>query len=126
MKTLTIIAATIVTLALISYSIGIITEQRKRVIINRVLIFLSIGVFLDITSTIMMIVASENSMFTLHGLLGYSSLALMITDAFFLWRYRLKHGSGKKVSRALHIYSRIAFTWWVIAYITGSLLVALR
>ncbi len=126
MKTLTIIAATIVTLALISYSIGIITEQRKRVIINRVLIFLSIGVFLDITSTIMMIVASENSMFTLHGLLGYSSLALMITDAFFLWRYRLKHGSGKKVSGALHIYSRIAFTWWVIAYITGSLLVALR
>lgn len=126
MKTLAIIAATIVTLALISYSIAIITEQRKKVVINIVLIFLSLGVILDISSTAMMIIVSENSPFTLHGIMGYSSLALMITDAFLLWRYRIKHGSGKVVSRAIHLYSRVAYILWILAYITGSLMVALK
>ncbi len=126
MKTLTIIAATIVSLALISYSIAIITEQRKKVVINRVLIFLTIGVILDITSTTLMIIASENSMFTLHGVLGYSSLTLMLTDAILLWKFRIKKGPETEVSASLHIYSRIAYLWWVVAYITGSLLVALR
>ena len=126
MKTLAIIAATIVTLALISYSIAIITEQRKKVVINIVLIFLSLGVILDISSTAMMIIVSENSPFTLHGIMGYSSLALMVTDAFLLWRYRLKHGSGKVVSRSIHLYSRVAYILWVLAYITGSLMVAMK
>lgn len=126
MKTLAIVAASIVTLALISYSIGIITEQRKRIAINRVLIFISIGVLLDITSTSMMIIVSENSPFTLHGLMGYSSLTLMIIDAFLLWRFRLKNGPGKEVSGAIHLYSRIAYILWVLAYITGSLMVMMR
>jgi hypothetical protein len=39
MNTLSIIGASIVTLALISYSIGILTEQFKKKIISRVLIF---------------------------------------------------------------------------------------
>lgn len=126
MKPLAIVAASIVTLALISYSIGIITEQRKKIVINRVLIFISIGVLLDITSTTMMILVSENSPFTLHGLLGYSSLSLMIIDAILLWRFRLKNEPGKEVSGAIHLYSRIAYIWWVLAYITGSLMVMMR
>jgi len=125
-KTLAIIAATIVTLALISYSAAIITEQRKKVVINSVLIFLSLGVLLDIASTTMMIIVSENSPFTLHGIMGYSSLALMLTDAVLLWRFRILQDSEKVVSRGLHLYSRIAYLLWVAAYITGSLLVAMR
>ena len=126
MKPLAIVAASIVTLALISYSIGIITEQRKRIVLNRVLIFISIGVILDITSTTMMILVSENSPFTLHGLLGYSSLSLMIIYAILLWKFRLKNGSGKEVPVAIHLYSRVAYIWWVLAYITGSLMVMMR
>ena len=126
MKTLSIVAATVVTFALISYSIAIITEQRKKVVINRVLFFLSMGVILDISATTMMIIASENSPFSLHGILGYSSLTLMLTDAVLLWRFRIINGPGTKVTKGLHIYSRIAYLLWVMAYITGSLLVALR
>ena len=81
MKPLAIFAATIVTLALISYSIAILTEQRKKLVINRVLVFLTLGVILDISATIMMIIVSENSPFTIHGILGYSSLTLMLIDA---------------------------------------------
>jgi hypothetical protein len=120
------IAATVVTLALISYSIAIITEQRKRKVINLVLVFLSLGVLLDIGATTMMIIVSENNPFTLHGILGYSSLTAMVIDAILLWRFRMKKGSQVKVARPVHLYSRIAYTWWVAAYITGTLMVMLK
>lgn len=126
MKPLAMFAATIVTLALISYLIAILTEQRKKLVINRVLIFLTLGVILDISATTMMIIVSENSPFTLHGILGYSSLTLMVIDAVLLWRFRIRSGSGAKVGRGLHLYSRIAIIWWVTAYITGSLMVMLK
>lgn len=126
MKPLAIFAATVVTLALISYSIAIITEQRKRLVINRVLVFLTMGVVLDISATIMMIIVSENSPFTLHGMLGYSSLTLMLIDALLLWRFRIRNGAGEVVSRGVHLYSRIAYIWWVAAYITGTMLVMMK
>jgi len=119
------IAATVVSLALISYSIAIITEQRRRKVINRVLIFLTLGVVLDISATTMMIIVSENSPFTLHGMLGYSSLTLMVIDAVLLWRFRMKTSSSELVPKPLHLYSRIAYIWWVAAYITGTLMVML-
>jgi heme A synthase len=120
------IAASVVTLALISYSIAILTEQRRRKVINRVLVFLTLGVVLDMSSTAMMIIVSENSPFTLHGILGYSSLTLMIIDAILLWRYRMKNGPAETVVRPVHLYSRIAYIWWVAAYLTGSLMVMLK
>ena len=120
------IAATVVTLALISYSIAILTEQKKRKVINLVLTFLTLGVVLDVSATAMMIIVSENSPFTLHGILGYSSLTAMLIDAVLLWRFRIKNGSEEKVTRPLHLYSRIAYIWWVAAYITGTLMVMLK
>jgi hypothetical protein len=120
------IAATVVTLALISYSIAILTEQKKRMVINLVLTFLTLGVVLDVSATAMMIIVSENSPFTLHGILGYSSLTAMLIDAVLLWRFRIKKGSEEKVTRPLHLYSRIAYIWWVAAYITGTLMVMLK
>ena len=66
MNTLSTIGATIVTLALISYSIGIISEQVSKKIIPRVLIFITLGVVLDVTATVFMILGSTNSPFTYH------------------------------------------------------------
>ena len=126
MKPLAMFAATVVTLALISYSIAILTEQRKKLVINRVLVFLTLGVVLDISATIMMIIVSENSPFTIHGILGYSSLTLMLIDAILLWRFRIRNGAGEVVSRGVHLYSRIAYIWWVLAYITGTLMVMMK
>ena len=126
MKSLASFAATVVTLALISYSIAILTEQRKKLVINRVLVFLTLGVVLDISATIMMIIVSENSPFTIHGILGYSSLTLMLIDAILLWRFRIRRGAGEVVSRGVHLYSRIAYIWWVLAYITGTMMVMMK
>jgi len=126
MKTILIVGTAIVNLALIFYSIGIITEQVRHTIGKRVLVFVSMGLVFDITATILMIIGSENPAFTAHGLLGYSSLTGMLIDAILLWRLRLKNGLNAEVSKGLHWYTRIAYAWWLAAYITGALIVILK
>ena len=111
-----------VTAALLAYSIAVITEQIKKEVNNIVLIFLTSGVLLDITATSFMIYGSSISGFTLHGLLGYSALLGMLIDTFLIWKNYLKFGS--KISKSIHRYSLLAYLWWVIAFITGGLLVA--
>lgn len=125
MNYLTTIGAVVVTLALTFYSIGIITEQRTRLISARVIGFVSFGLLFDITATVLMIVGSSRPMFTWHGIIGYCALTLMMIDTTFLWQHRLMHSTETLVARRIHLYSRFAYTWWVAAYITGALLVAI-
>jgi len=124
MKSVLIAGTIIVNLALICYSIGIISEQRKHIITKNIIIFLTLGVILDITATTCMIIGSTSSPFSLHGLLGYSSLAAMIIETCLAWRHWLLFNDNK-VSNRLHIFSRMAYIWWVLAYITGAGLVFL-
>jgi hypothetical protein len=50
----------------------------------------------------------------------------MFIDAVLIWRLKIKNGSYSPVPDNIHIYSRYAYIWWVIAFITGGVLVALR
>ncbi len=126
MKIISMIGAVIVTLALISYSIGVITEQRRKRIIKTVLIFITLGIILDITATICMIVGSSNTPFTLHGFLGYSALVAMLIDVVMIWKFYKKNGSNTDVPKSLHRYTLLAYVWWVVAYITGSMIVMMK
>jgi hypothetical protein len=125
MKLASMIGSFIVTIALVFYSIGYTRERRRQLVTSGVLTFYTIGVSLDITATIFMIIGSTKGLLTPHGMIGYSSLLGMLTDTFILWRHYLQKGPEEKVSRAVHLFSRIAFIWWIIAYITGGLLVAI-
>lgn len=125
MNQLSQIGITIVFLALISYSTAIITEQKKKTINKTILIFLTTGVCLDIIATIFMILGSSKGGLTLHGFIGYSSLTGMLIDAILIWKLRIKSGINAPVPVKLHIYSRYAYIWWILAFITGGLLVAL-
>ena len=116
----------IVILALIAYSIAILTEQKIHRVSNRVIIFITAGIILDITATVFMIIGSSNTPFTLHGFIGYSSLAAMLVDTVFIWKHRLTFGREESVPRSLHLYSRYAYIWWIVAFITGGLLVVLK
>lgn len=118
--------AGIVIFALLAYSLSIITEQRKKLVTPFVLRFLTIGIVLDITATIFMIIGSSKSAFTLHGLLGYSSLAGMLADTVLIWRFHRNSKPGTRVPNWLHQYSRYAYAWWVIAFATGLMLVIFR
>jgi len=120
------IGAGIVIFALLAYSLSIITEQRKKLVTSIVMRFLTIGIVLDITATTFMIIGSTNSAFTLHGILGYSSLTGMLIDTILIRRFYLSSKPGTIVPKRLHLYSRYAYGWWVIAFITGLMLVVLR
>ena len=125
MKTASIIGSMIVIIALLFYSMGFMNERRKKLVTSRVLLFYTIGITLDITATIFMIIGSSKGIISVHGFIGYSSLLGMLADTILLWRHNLKEGPDREVNPGLHLYSRIAYTWWVIAFITGGLLVAI-
>jgi hypothetical protein len=121
MNSVLIRAVIVVTFALISYSIGVITEQRKHFVSKLVLIFLTIGVVLDISSTALMIIGSGKIPITVHGFIGYSALLVMLTDTILIWRFSRKYGNAR-VPKGLNLYTRVAYTWWVVAYIAGAII----
>jgi len=118
------VGTSIVFLALLFYSVGILTEQKHKRVLPRVLTFLTLGIIFDIIATAFMIAGSSKGLLTFHGILGYSALLAMLIDNILIWRLRFKNGIGVVVSYAVHTYSRYAYFWWVIAFITGGLLVA--
>ena len=122
MDTIIKIGVIAVLFALLFYSIGIFTEQRKKVINKTVLIFLSLGLFFDIAATGSMIMGSNNSMFTFHGVIGYAGLIAMTIETILAYRFNSKYGAEVKVGKALHHYSLYAYILWVIVFITGSML----
>jgi hypothetical protein len=115
MNTFLMAGSSVVTLALIFYSIGIITEQRKKTISTFALTFVALGLLFDITGTLLMIVGAHFKLLTWHGLIGYTALGGMLVDTILLWKGR----AGKTPSKKVHIYTRIAYIWWVIAYLSG-------
>ena len=126
MKIYSMIGSLVVTLALISYSIGFFKQQKSKLISSRVILFFTIGVLLDISATTLMILGSTKGGLTFHGFIGYSSLLGMCIDTILLWIHNRKNGSTATTNKTLHLYSRCAYIWWVAAFITGGLLVALR
>ena len=113
---------TIVVLALVGYTVGVVIEQRARRVTRRALAFLVLGVVLDVTATVCMILGS-GKVLTLHGLLGYSALAGMLIETALAGRQRLR-SSDAEVPRWLHLFTRAAYSWWVIAFVSGGILVA--
>ena len=123
MNPFTRIAVTLVTLALILYTVGTVGQQRSRRTGASVIAFLTGGVTLDIVATMFMILGSGKAL-TLHGLLGYSALAAMLTEVAIAWRWRLAR-CDEPITEGMALYGRLAYGYWVLAFISGGLLVAL-
>jgi hypothetical protein len=116
------VGVTIVVLAFASYTVGVVIEQRARRVARRALAFLVAGVVFDVTATICMILGSRQVL-TLHGVLGYSALAGMLVETVLAARHRLRSGDAE-VPRWLHLSTRAAYSWWVVAFVSGGILVA--
>jgi hypothetical protein len=114
-------AVIVVTFALVSYTIAVIIEQRQHRILGKVLGFITAGVTLDIASTMLMIIGSGKIPITVHGFIGYSALTVMLIDTILIWKHWSKNRSAP-VSRALNIYTRCAYGWWVVAYVAGAVI----
>ncbi|KAF0238564.1 MAG: hypothetical protein FD181_936 [Prolixibacteraceae bacterium] len=123
MNFLAVVGAFIITLSLLSYGIGSIAVVRFKIVTTGILVFLTLGVLLDFVAVIMMIMNSGKSLFSLHGLLGYSAIITMIINVFLVWRLYFKNGLDSVIGNSVIMYSKIAYAWWLIVYITGSILV---
>ncbi len=121
-----LIGTSVVNIALIFYTIAIIREQKNKLVNNATLIFFNIGVISDITATICMITGSTHTALSSHGIIGYSALLIMITECVLLWKHWLTKGQKTEVTLKLHLFSRYAYIWWVIAYFTGIVIMAIR
>lgn len=126
MKPILIAGTTIVNLALISYSIGVFKQRKAKALTKNVMTFLTLGVIFDITATICMVIGSSKGGMSLHGFIGYSSLLGMLIDIWFSYRAVSKNGIGTQISSSFNRNTTIAYIYWIAAYITGALIVALR
>ena len=126
MKEVTIVGIIFVQVALILYTIFIILESKRQKTTKSVLIFITLAVLFDIAATTCMMIGTTRTYFTFHGIMGYIGLLLMIIDAVLLWKYKIKQGAEVLISKSLNLFSRIAYTWWVIAFMTGVLISIFR
>ncbi len=115
----------IVNLALISYTTAIIIQRRKKLMTRNVLTFLTLGIIFDVTSTICMIIGAGHFI-TVHGVIGYSSLAGMVADTVSSYSLVRKKGMNTKVSQVFNRWSGIAWLYWIVAYLTGVIIVAMK
>jgi len=115
-------AVATVTLALILYTVGALAEQRSRRAGGAARRFLTLGLTFDVIATALMVAATGSFSPTLHGWLGYSALTLMLVDVVLIWRHWRSRASAA-IPWGLHLYTRIAYAYWVIAYFTGAALV---
>lgn len=105
--------------ALIFYTIFIINEHKKKKAANIVLYSLTIAVIFDLIATGSMMAGTDKTYFTLHGIIGYSALLMMIIDAVLIWRHKIQKGAEEAFSKGLNIYSKVAYAWWVVAFLNG-------
>lgn len=113
----------IVVLALLCYTIATAAHQREHRVSRRVMRFLTAGLVFDVVATACMILGSKSEGVTLHAVLGFSALGGMLLETVLAWRHRRAHGE-RPVSDRLAMYSRLAYAYWVIAFISGGMLVA--
>ncbi len=126
MNTTILIGTIIVNLALISYSIAVFKQRKAKALNKNVMTFLTLGIILDITATIFMIIGSSKGGFTLHGFIGYSSLTGMLLDTYFSYKFVKKNGIGTSVPSKFTRNTTFVYLYWVSAYITGAMLVMIR
>jgi hypothetical protein len=112
--------------ALIFYTLFILFESKKQRTTNTILLLITFAVLFDITATVCMMLGTTRTYFTFHGIIGYIGLLLMIIDFILLLRYRIKFGTESLISKPLYLYSKIAYFWWLAAFITGVIVSIFR
>lgn len=119
MPTVIIAGIILVHLALIFYILFIINEHKKRKAATSVITLITLAVLFDISATSCMMIGTTRTFFTFHGIMGYAGLLMMIVDAVLIWKHKIQKGPELLFSKGLNLYSKIAFIWWMIAFITG-------
>ncbi len=107
-----------ITLALVAYTLGIAGLLRRRAISGRILTFLTVGLVLDVVATACMTLLAGGFELTLHGVVGYLALGLMLVQVACAWRH-YRRFAGDPVPEWLLRYTRTAYVLWFLAFVTG-------
>lgn len=121
-----IVGVIFIHIALVLYSIFIWKENKYKRATNGVVGFITAAVTFDVAATICMMLGTVEKYFTLHGILGYTALVVMIIDAIFIWKHRNKYGTEVPFSDALNRNSKLGFVLWLIAFGTGEMLAVMN
>ena len=113
-------------IALVLYSVFIYKENKYKRATNGVLGFITAAVVFDISATVCMMIGTVEGFLTLHGVLGYTAVVVMIADAIFIWKHRNKHGSEVPFSDTLNRNSKLGYILWLIAFGTGEALAVIN
>jgi len=113
-------------IALILYSIFIYLEHKHKRATTGVLVFITAAVTFDISATVCMMIGTAEKYFTLHGILGYTALFVMIIDTIFIWKHRTRFGSEVPFSDTLNRNSKLGYVLWLIAFTTGEMLAVMN
>ena len=127
MSTIIITGVIFIHIALVLYTIFIIKEHKHRRATKGVLGFITAAVIFDITATGCMMIGTVEEYFTLHGILGYTALVVvMVTDAIFIWKHKLNFGSEMPFSKALNRNSKLGYVLWLLAFFTGEMVAVMN
>jgi EamA domain-containing membrane protein RarD len=107
-------------IALILYSVFFYKERKYKRATKGLLIFITTAVSFDISATVCMMIGATETYFTLHGILGYTALSIMIVDAILIWKHKINFGSETPFSIKLNRYSMFAYIVWILAFATGE------
>lgn len=109
-------------IALVLYTVFIFKEHKHKRATKGVVGFITVAVIFDISATVCMMVGTSEQYFTLHGILGYTALTVMVIDAIFIWKHKLRHGSEVLFSDTLNRNSKLGYILWLVAFFTGEML----
>jgi hypothetical protein len=126
MKLISLVGAFVITLALLFYGAGSVSIHRFRNVSKGVLWFISIGLFFDIIAIVCMVIGLRNTPFSYHAIWGVLALLTMLVNLILLLIVYKKSGLDASINKSLYLYSRFAYGWWLVAYITGFLLIILN
>ena len=122
MYPISVFGAFIMTLSFLAYGIGSVTLERFKIVGTVVLIFFSIGVLFESTAIVMMYIGSDGAIFGPHGLVGIFALLIMLVNTAWVWFVFLKKGIDAPVNKALLHYTKTAYFVWVVAYLSGIII----
>ena len=114
-----------VNLALVAYTMGVIAEHRSRRASGFVLGVFTMAVLFDLVATGCMMAGSHKPWFTPHGIVGYLALGVMVVAVARLWGLR-RQGPDAGIPRGPHVFLRVAYVAWLVAYAIGATLAAKR
>jgi uncharacterized repeat protein (TIGR03987 family) len=119
MNILMIASATLITLALVFYTVGVWSERIARYLKPWHVVTFWIGFAFDLAGTLHMHMMSEGQFNLLdsHTLTGQIALWLMLAHA--IWATKVSRTGSEEQRRNFHRYSLVVWLIWLIPYFGG-------